>query len=225
MLVAEAAAAGWTIEAQFVAPGAAGVAGPVVAGAPVHQLAAGVMERIATTETPQGVLAVVHMPADQISLEQVDLVLVADRLSDPGNLGTLLRSSEAAGVDAVVLTNGSVDRFNPKVVRSSAGALFHVPTVVAELDDVRAAGFRLLGTSSHQGTPYRNADWTGRVAIVLGNEAHGLPDDAPVDEWITIPHRGRGESLNVAMAGTVLCFEAAARREPAGGDANGVGPG
>jgi TrmH family RNA methyltransferase len=140
------------------------------------------------------------------------LVVVADGIADPGNLGTILRSAEAAGVDAVVLTPGTVDALNPKAVRASAGSLFHVPIVAAGLADVGAAGLRRIGTSSHHGIPHDDVDWTGRVAIVLGSEAHGLPADAPVDDWVRIAHAGRAESLNVAMAATVLCFAAAAAR-------------
>ena len=207
MLIAEAAAAGWEIAAEYVAPG-----GDPVSNAPVFELAEGVLERVASTERPQPNLAVVRVPTRTASLDQMSFVVVADQLNDPGNLGTILRSSEAAGFDAVVLTPGSVDAFNPKVVRSSAGALFHVPVIVASLDEVRQAGLRLIGTSSHQGDRHTDADWSGRIAIVLGNEAHGLSDDAPVDHWVRIEHQGRAESLNVAMAGTILGFEAARRR-------------
>ena len=209
-LIGEAVAAGWSIEAEFVAPG-----GRAASGATVHHLATGVLERVASTERPQPNLAIVAMP-DPGELGG-DLVVVADQLGDPGNLGTVLRSAEAAGADAVVLTPGTVDPYNPKVVRASAGALFHVPVVAATLLDVRRAGFRLLGTSSHLGDPHTSTDWSGRVALVLGNEAHGLPDDAPVDAWVRIEHRGRVESLNVAMAATVLLFEAARARGARGG--------
>lgn len=207
VLIGEAVAAGWTIDAEFVAPGA-----EAVTSAPRFDLAEGVLERVASTERPQPNMAVVRMPSSDATLGEADFVVVADRLSDPGNLGTILRSAEAAGVDAVVLTPGSVDPFNPKVVRASAGALFHVPVVVAGLDDVRAAGVRLIGSSSHLGRRHTDVDWSGRLAIVLGNEAHGLPDDARVDEWVRIEHLGRAESLNVAMAATVLVFEAARAR-------------
>lgn len=207
MLIAEAVAAGWEIEAEFVAPGV-----EPASGAPAFVLAEGVLERVATTETPQGSIAIVRMPPADVDLHATSFVLVLDRVADPGNLGTLLRSAEAAGVDAIALTPGSVDVYNPKVVRASAGALFHVPTVVVELSDLSAAGLRLVGTSSHQGSPSDRADWSGRVAVVLGNEAHGLPDDAPVDGWVTIEHRGRAESLNVAMAGTVVLFDATRSR-------------
>jgi TrmH family RNA methyltransferase len=209
VIVAEAVAAGWDVEGQYVAPGVA----PVDGAGPVGELVAGVAERITATESPPGLFAVVR---SQLALPAVlgaaGLVVVGEGIADPGNLGTILRSAEAAGAEAVVLTPGTVDPFNPKVVRASAGSLFHVPVVAAGLAEVGAAGLRLLGTSSRHGTPHDDVDWTGRVAIVLGGEAHGLPDDAPVDEWVRIAHAGRAESLNVAMAATVLCFHAAAAR-------------
>ena len=207
VLIGEAVAAGWEMVAEFVAPGA-----EPVSGAEAHDLAEGVLERVASTARPQPNLAIVRMPQSAVSLAVADLVVVADRLADPGNLGTILRSSEAAGVDAVALTPGSVDPYNPKVVRASAGALFHVPVLDATIAEVRAAGLRLVGTSSHMGIPHTTADWSGRVAIVLGSEAHGLDAAAEVDEWVRIDHRGRAESLNVAMAATLLVFEAARAR-------------
>ena len=179
----------------------------------MYRLAPGVSERVAATETPTGVFTIVRIPpADEHVLERAGFVVVADGVGDPGNLGTILRSAEAAGVEAVVLTPGTVDPFNPKVVRASAGAIFHVPVVTAGVADVRAAGLRLVGTSSHRGTPHTDADWSGRVAIVAGSEAHGVASDVDVDEWVRIEHRGRAESLNVAMATTVICFEAARAR-------------
>ena len=111
-----------------------------------------------------------------------------------------------------MLTPGSVDPFNPKVVRASAGSLFRVPVVTATLDALRAAGLRVLATSSHHGIVYTDADLTGPVAMVVGNEAHGVADDEPVDGWLTIPQAGAAESLNVAMAATVLAFEVARQR-------------
>jgi TrmH family RNA methyltransferase len=229
VLVAEAVAAGWDCEAQFVAAEADGVVQPGVTGAgPVFELAEGVLERVASTETPQNPIAVVRMrdrgPAADL-LAAADFVVVLDRIGDPGNLGTILRSAEAAGADLVVLTPGSVDPYNPKVVRASAGALFHVPVLETGLDDVTAAGLVLVGTSSHD-SPNRTvhthteADLTGRVAIVMGNEAAGLPEDwtdtaGPIRRWVTIPHRGRSESLNVAMATTVLVFEVMRQRDAA----------
>ena len=207
LLIAQAIAAGWEIEAQFVAPGAASVQ----SSAPVYELAPNVIERVASTEAPQPVLAVVRQ-RDSVLPADADFVMVAHHLSDPGNAGTIIRSAEAAGAQAVVFTPGSVDPFNPKVVRATAGSLFRIPVISAELDVLQANGLRILATSSHHGTAYTEADLTGRVALVVGNEAHGVPDDAPVDGWLTIPHAGAAESLNVAMAATVLVFEVARQR-------------
>ncbi|MGI9644344.1 MAG: TrmH family RNA methyltransferase [Ilumatobacteraceae bacterium] len=224
VLTAEAVAAGWTCLAQYVPEGAGDEA---VAGAgPVNELGPGVLERVASTDSPQPPLTVVKMPTRDAGpvLSDASFVIALDRVQDPGNVGTILRSAEAAGADVVVLTPGSVDPFNPKVVRASAGALFHLPVVTASYDDLAAAGLRVVGTSSHDGagrtvTPHDEADWRGRIALVMGNEAAGLPaewddDVGPIDTWVTIRQRGRGESLNVAMATTVLAFEAARHRQP-----------
>ena len=200
-----------------------------VTGSTAFVLATGVIERVASTDSPQPILAVVRIPPPALDLATAGFVLVADRIADPGNLGTILRSAEAAGVDGVVLTAGSVDPFNPKVVRASAGALFRVP--VARRRPRRRCAGPACGRSARrriEAPPHTDADLTGRIALVVGNEAHGLPDDAPVDDWVTIRHHGRAESLNVAMAATVLCFEAARQRElglmpPA--STNCVGPG
>lgn len=213
-LVREAVDAGWTVIEQFVAPDT----DPVEGAGTVRRVAAGVIERVADTESPQPVLAVVERRfAESAVLSRASFVVVADGLADPGNLGTLLRSAEASGADAVMITSGSVDPSNPKVVRSSAGAVFRVPIIEAgSLDDVARAGLVRIGTSSHHGSTHTEIDLVRRVALVLGNEAHGLSDDANVDEWVTIPHAGRAESLNVAMAGTVLCFEVARQRGAVG---------
>ena len=178
-----------------------------------------------STGTPQNPIAIVRMcdhgPVGPL-LATASFVVVLDAVADPGNLGTILRSAEASGADLVVLTPGSVDPYNPKVVRASAGALFHVPVVDATLDDVVASGLTTIGTTSHDAVgrtvvAHTEVDFTGRVALVMGNEAAGLPDDwtdssGPIRRWVTIPHVGRSESLNVAMATTVLAFEVARQR-------------
>jgi TrmH family RNA methyltransferase len=210
-LVDEALESGADVEAIFAAPDTPGYDDR---GVPVHALASGVIERVATTKHAQRVLAVVRLhppPADVLA--SASFVVAVDQVADPGNLGTILRSAEAAGVDAVVVSEGTVDPYNPKVVRASAGALFHVPvfTDIAP-GDLRAFGLRVVGTSSHHGVAYTEAVFGGRLALVFGSEAHGLADDVLVDEWVRIPHGGRAESLNVAMAATLITFEVARRR-------------
>ena len=215
-LLKEALRAKWRVREIFVDPAraTAALAGLDLRDVVVHELQEGVLERVATTESPQGVIAEVERRS--FDAQPDGWVLAVDRLSDPGNLGTLIRSAEAFGAGAVVCTKGTVDPFNPKALRASAGATFHVSVRVdCALDDLRRWGFRVLGTTSHdlqRVTDIGVADLGGRVAVVLGNEAHGLDPDAPVDEWVSIPHVGRSESLNVAMAGTVVSYVMASRR-------------
>jgi RNA methyltransferase, TrmH family len=211
VLIEEAVSAGWHVEAQFVAPDGEPVEG---VDAPIVDLAPHVMERVASTESPQPVLAVVRMQQPSITdLAGKSMVVVCDRVSDPGNLGTIIRSCEAGGVDGVVVVTGSVDPFNPKVVRASAGSLFHVPVIGdVSLPDLRHLGLPLVGTSSHNGVPITDADLTEPFALVMGSEAHGVDPQIPIDSWLTIPHSGRAESLNVAMATTLIVFEAGRQR-------------
>jgi TrmH family RNA methyltransferase len=207
--------AGLDVEVIYRPVGAVPLEGPLAA-VPLIELAPGVLERVASTQSPQPLLAVVgYRPARVEVLRDARFVVAAAAVADPGNLGTILRTAEAAGADAVVLTPDTVDVTNPKVVRASAGALFLLPVVApVELADLRGYGLRTVGTSSRRGRPYDDVDLTGPVAIVVGNEAHGLPDHAPVDEWVTVPQVGRAESLNVAMATAVVCFEVARQRRP-----------
>jgi TrmH family RNA methyltransferase len=162
--------------------------------------------------------------ADALDRAGAAPILVLCGVSDPGNAGTIVRMAEAAGVGAVLFCDGSVDPFAPKCVRASAGSIFHVPVVfggnpVQVLEAINGRGVQLLGTDARLGKPYDEIDLTGPFALVLGNEAHGLADDelAALDELVTIPHAGRAESLNVAMAGTVCCFEASRVRRTQGG--------
>lgn len=224
-LVEEALRAGAPVEGVYVAP--EGVTAPVVehaekAGIRVFALGNGVIERVSDTVTAQPVLAVVTSTSVAFdTLRDAAAVVVCVDVRDPGNLGTVLRTAEASGMDGVICTEGTVDAYNPKSVRASAGSVFNVAVVaggepVEVLEQLGAWGMRRLGTTPEGGVPYSVVDFSGRVAIVLGNEAHGLPGGAAgqVDEWVTIPMAGRAESLNVGMAAAVLCFEAARQRHP-----------
>ena len=221
-VVGEALSAGAPLEGLYVA---AGTDDPVVdaaeaAGIRVHDLAPGVLELVADTVTPQPILAVapmVDVPLEE--LREADLVVVCVDVRDPGNTGALLRSAEAAGVGGVVCCDGSVDVFNPKTVRASAGALFHVPVVaggdpVEVLEQMGRWGLQRLGTAAHGGEDYVAVDLTRPTALVLGNEAQGLPATlgGMLDGLVTIPMVGRAESLNVGTAAAVLSFEAARQR-------------
>jgi TrmH family RNA methyltransferase len=188
-----------------------------VNGIDEYELDAKTFDSISDTVTPQGAMALCEMPEAADLPHGTVWVMAAHEISDPGNLGTLMRSCEAAGAHALVLVGSCVDPFSPKVVRASAGAVFRIPVVhVDKVEDLVTAGFTVHGTSSHTEsiTPVSLYDMetSGRLAIVLGNEAHGLPANSPVSGWITIPHAGRAESLNVAMAGTVISMYVSRQR-------------
>jgi TrmH family RNA methyltransferase len=189
----------------------------------VHVVPPGGVHRYTDVMTPQGVVALAKMPTLTVddALEQASdaPVLVLCGVSDPGNAGTLVRIAEAAGVGAVLFCDGSVDPFAPKCVRASAGSIFHVPVVsggnpVHVLEAIGGRGGHRLGTGARRGKPYDETDLTGPFALVLGNEAHGLSPEVAdhLDGWLHIPMAGDVESLNVAMAGSVICFEAARQR-------------
>ena len=193
-------------------------------GTEIAVLKEGVLEKVGSTRTPQPVLAVASMPTTgRDALGAEGLVVVCVAVSDPGNLGTLVRSAEASGAAAILLGPGSVDAYNPKVVRASAGAIFGIAVVDADsegwstveaLHALGRLGRQRLGATAARGVPYAEADFTRPTAVVLGNEAHGLGDEvaAALDGQVSIPMAGPAESLNVAMAGTVLCFESARQR-------------
>jgi TrmH family RNA methyltransferase len=184
-------------------------------GSRVFDLATGVAERVADTVTPQALFSVLGMVDTELSvLDRVDLAVVCVDVRDPGNAGTVLRTADAAGAGAVICCGGTVDPFNPKTVRSSAGSVFGVPlVVVADLADALAAlrqrGISCVGTAVHDGADYTARDWRTPSAIVLGNEAAGLEPSllATLDGVVRIPMAGRAESLNVGVACGVLCFE------------------
>jgi TrmH family RNA methyltransferase len=217
-LVAEAVAAGLDVVDQYVREDYSDYEVP---GLHAHELETRTFNSVSDTETPRGILALVRIPSISLSrFTESEWVLVGDDISDPGNAGTMIRSAEAAGATAVVFSGATVDPWSPKVVRASAGAVFHVPVVQVEtLHDVKEMGVRLLGTTSHvaigaaQPVSLYSADVSGCIGLVVGNEAHGLNPDAPIDTWVTIPHAGRSESLNVAMAGTVAVMHIAQARQ------------
>jgi TrmH family RNA methyltransferase len=142
-----------------------------------------------------------------------ELVVVLDRLQDPGNMGTLIRTADAVGAAAVILIEPCVDPFDPKTVRGSMGSLFNVPLVRTEdvqalFDRLRDQGLKAIGADAHQGQTWGQGLWRGGVALILGNEARGLSEDVctHVKNWARLPIVGKAESLNVAVAGGVLMY-------------------
>lgn len=205
------------VEAVYVEEGAPDM---TLGALPVRMVADGVIARVGSTVTPQPVLAVVRRPPERPRvLEQATLVVGCVDVADPGNAGTILRSAAAAGAGAVVMTSECADVWSPKVVRASAGAVLRVPvatvdTAAAMIERLEAAGLRPVAAVPRGGRPPEAVELAGRVAIVVGNEAHGLGDEieARIAEHVTIPMASGAESLNVAMTVAVLCFEAARQR-------------
>lgn len=185
----------------------------------------GVLSQAGTTRAPQPLVAIAPAPPigrmEMLAVAGLGVgpVLVAADVGDPGNLGTLVRSAEAAGAAAVVCCGETVDVRNPKVVRASAGALFGIPIVeavdaVEVLDALATLGRPSWGAVAHGGDEYTSVDLTRPGALVVGNEAHGLAAEvaARLERTVTVPMAGRGESLNVAVAASVMLFEAARQR-------------
>ena len=180
-----------------------------------------VLKKIADTETPQGIIAVCKMQPVALDdlLASGKMLLVLDRVGDPGNVGTMLRTADAAGLGGLVLLKGSVDIYAPKTVRSSMGSLFHVPVLAGVGEDefiesAHNAGYELLVTCLDGADNLYKADLHGRLAFVMGNEANGVSEGllAAADKRVYIPMAGRAESLNVAMAAGIVMFEALRRQ-------------
>jgi RNA methyltransferase, TrmH family len=207
------------------------VAAIAAAGIPVHLVSGEIMDDLAQTVTPQGLLAVcgfVDVPLADVAQRAMTapraepaLIALLANVRDPGNAGTVLRTADAAGAHAVVFADASVDPYNGKCVRASAGSLFHLPVVAgARLEDVvvtlREAGLRIVAADGRAGRslddPGVQARLAGPTAWMFGNEAWGLPPElvALADEPVAVPIYGRAESLNLAAAAAV-CLYASAR--------------
>lgn len=194
----------------------------VDAGVDVEYVSEEVLQAMADTVTPQGFVAVCHQfptAVKDVFAEQPKLIAVLEEVRDPGNLGTIVRAADSAGADAVILTGRSVDLYNPKVVRSTTGSIFHLPVAVdADLDDIlsrcRAGGIQSVAADvkGDDLLVFRNAGKLAQpTAWVFGNEARGLSDEvlAKVDYSVAVPIYGQAESMNLATAASVCLYESA----------------
>ena len=188
----------------------------------IEQVTEQVLEQMADTTTPQGVVAVVQMAS--VTLEQVigsnpELLVVLDRVSDPGNAGTIIRVAVAAGATGVIVTTDSVDIYNPKVVRSTTGSIFHIPIVTGvelatAMEALKSAGLQVIAADM-MGVPLPELAQKGTLqapsAWLMGNEAHGLDDSALAEADIvaSVPQYGPVESMNLATAAAVCLFQSA----------------
>lgn len=179
---------------------------------------------VADTVTPQGIVAVFPFRDWQIPKVAAPLLIILDGLQDPGNLGTIMRSAEAAAATALLLTTDSIDVYNPKVVRAAMGAHFRLPTfadlawpdISRQLADLGVA--QVIATTMQANTSIYDLDWRKPSALIIGNEGRGLSDAALAVATIQahIPMPGPAESLNAAVAASVIVFEAARQRQGGG---------
>ncbi|MEA2008893.1 MAG: RNA methyltransferase [Chloroflexota bacterium] len=184
-------------------------------GASVSQVTPEVMQAASDTETPQGLLAVLPLRG-QPQPQKLDFVLIPDAVRDPGNLGTLFRTALAAGVDIVILPPGTVDAHSPKVVRAAMGAHFRLPIIKISWNEIKemVKPLRVFVAEAEKGTPHTGADLRQPLALIIGNEARGPGQEAQqmADDWLHIPMPGEAESLNAAIAGSILMFEVVRQR-------------
>lgn len=229
--VREALATGATVHEVFVTAEAATRHTDLLDAArstdvPLHRVSGEVMASIAQTVTPQGIVAVcdlLDVPLPELLARRPRLLAVLASVRDPGNVGTVIRTADAAGADGVVLTDASVDVYNGKCVRATAGSLFHLPVVTGVpvpslISALRGAGLRVLATSGSAAADLDQVTDTGNLADptawLFGNEAWGLPQDTVelADVAVRVPIHGRAESLNLATAAAV-CLYASARAQ------------
>jgi TrmH family RNA methyltransferase len=193
------------------------LAGAAKMDSEVFELSRKALDRITDTGTPQGVAAVAEL--ESVSLVECNVnespVIVLDGIQDPGNLGTIIRTADAAGASAVILIEGETcDALNPKAMRASAGSIFNLPVVIEKREQALAAltslGLKIIAAAPEGGVEYFDAELLMPLAIVLGNEAKGVSREfmEQADVVVSIPVRGGAESLNVSAAAAVLIYEA-----------------
>ena len=227
VLLNDALDAGLHVNEVLLERGRAGEAEKAVAerargeGAVCAEVADGALARIGASVTPPPILAVAVIPGVDISVGGVSeasaegFSLAAVEIADPSNAGALLRCAEGAGAGEVVFAGNCVDPWGPKAVRASAGSVFRLPPrrepdAAAFLQNLRQSDRQVIATASNRGNPYYEFSYGNGAVILMGNETHGLPEaiKSCVTDWVHIPLSGGTESLNVAMAAAIICFEA-----------------
>ncbi len=190
-------------------------------GIKVYSLPDSLFESVSDTMNPQGILAVMGMKKKSLEGAEIrdGILVILDGVRDPGNMGTIIRTADAAGCAGIIVTEGCVDLYNPKVLRSTMGSVFHLPVLhcgstTEAVDICRKKGFLVCATHMEGSVSIYDADLSGNVAFVIGSEADGVSDDVldNSDMLVRIPMAGRAESLNAAVAAAVIIYEAVRQR-------------
>ncbi|CAH0129326.1 Putative TrmH family tRNA/rRNA methyltransferase [Peribacillus sp. Bi96] len=181
-------------------------------GAEVIYVKNDIMKAICDTEAPQGIAAVCEQKSMSMTSINPDKLLLIDAVQDPGNIGTMIRTADAAGIDAVILGEGCADLYNPKVVRSTQGSLFHMPVIKGNLadiiDELKERGTPVYGTALEGASPFEEVEKTSRFALLVGNEGKGVSKELleKTTKNLYIPIYGKSESLNVGIAAGILMY-------------------
>lgn len=187
----------------------------------IEIVADNVFDRMSQTQTPQGIMAVVRMKDNSLSdmLSGNPLLILVENLQDPGNLGTIIRMGEGAGVTGVIMSPNTVDIYNPKTIRSTMGSIFRVPFIYVQdfgeaVSECQKSGVKVYAAHLDGNNTYLGEDYSTPTAFLIGNEGNGLTDDITkqADTFIRIPMEGEVESLNAAIACTILTYEAVRQR-------------
>ena len=179
----------------------------------IYEISNNLFKELISTENPQGILAVIKMNTMDLK-SNGDFYLLCDKLQDPGNLGTIIRTAHAAGVQGIILTKGTVDIYNEKTIRSTMGSIFYIPIHYDDenlslVNELKGKGFDLVVTSLDTDKNFFEADLRGKVLLTVGNEGNGVSVEVLeiADTKVKIPMPGNAESLNVAVASSVIMYE------------------
>ena len=178
----------------------------------IYELKNELFTQLVSTENTQGIIAVVNIN-NSIKDIKGDFYLLCDKVQDPGNLGTIIRTAHAAGVNAIILTKGTVDIYNDKTIRSTMGSIFYVPIIydndLSFLKNLKDEGFSLVATSLEESKNFFEEDLSGKVILSVGNEGNGISEEIfeLADKKVKIPMPGGAESLNVGVATSIILFE------------------
>lgn len=188
----------------------------------IYLLSDHLMKQAGFTETPQGIIAIasqLRFSLDVLLKNENPFFLMLDQIQDPGNLGTLIRTADAAGISGVILTVGTADLYNLKTIRATMGSLFHLPIIVQQdaletIAVLQTEGIQVLAAALQTDSYFYEADFTRPTAVMIGNEGQGLSEEVleAVDMKIKIPILGKAESLNAAAAGAILLYEGTRHR-------------
>lgn len=180
---------------------------------PLERISSNVLDHLTETKTPQGIVAVLNKKEIAFPVD-AKRVLICDSVQDPGNLGTMIRTADAAGFDAVICGSGTADLYNDKTIRSTQGSLFYMPVITVDLNEqlteLKDSGFYIWAAALQDSIAYNEAEKKEKLAIIVGNEGAGIQDSvlAQADQIVKIPIFGKAESLNVSIAAGILMYEA-----------------